>query len=248
MSLSFAAATIFMHLRFTSIEVINVKKIVLLLCAAIGLLILSGCDGNFFAGEEPSAGMAYAVPDDTDTAGHDAYVQDIYDQGAYDQDMYDHDGYGGDSTNDDTYNQPYDDYAFNGDPVMRFENFLAALTDRDIAFEYVDTDLNATMLSVVARHIRVGDEIISVYEYESTDALVQDAQGVQPNGFSITRACPDTYGNTIHTEVSWASLPHWFKAGNIIVLYVGENRLILDTLRNILGVHFAGYGHGRVGG
>jgi len=40
--------------------------------------------------------------------------------------------------------------------------------------------------------------------------------------------------------VSWVEPPHFFKSGNLIVLYVGEESSILEALHEILGPQIAG--------
>jgi hypothetical protein len=47
--------------------------------------------------------------------------------------------------------------------------------------------------------------------------------------------------STIGTNMpSWMSDPHFYKLGNMIVLYVGQDQKILDILSNVLGPQFAG--------
>ena len=42
-------------------------------------------------------------------------------------------------------------------------------------------------------------------------------------------------------EISWVSYLHLFKDDNIIVLYVGEDLGIINALKEIIGLQFAGY-------
>ena len=42
-------------------------------------------------------------------------------------------------------------------------------------------------------------------------------------------------------DVSWVSLPHFYKKGSIIVQYDGENNYIISDLDAILDAQFAGY-------
>ena len=65
--------------------------------------------------------------------------------------------------------------------------------------------------------------------------MEQDAERIDVGGSSY-----ETEGRGIN--VSWISLPHFFKKGNIIVQYIGENKVIISDLTDILGEEFAGYG------
>ena len=38
----------------------------------------------------------------------------------------------------------------------------------------------------------------------------------------------------------WVAPPHFYKAGRIIILYIGENATVMDVLNSLLGVQFAG--------
>lgn len=77
-------------------------------------------------------------------------------------------------------------------------------------------------------------ENISVYLYESSEKMEEDASYINEGGTS--------YNNGKNaTEISWISLPHFFQKDNIIVLYVGEDLEILNILKEVVGVQFAGY-------
>lgn len=77
-------------------------------------------------------------------------------------------------------------------------------------------------------------ENISVYLYESSEKMEEDASRIDKEGFGYTN------GNT-ETQISWVSYPHFFKKDNIIVLYVGEDLEIINALKQIMGIQFAGY-------
>jgi hypothetical protein len=77
--------------------------------------------------------------------------------------------------------------------------------------------------------IKVNGADVQVFEYESTEAMENEASQVAPDGGSI--------GTTM---VTWIDTPHFYKAGRIIVLYVGSDATVLDLLENALGAQFAG--------
>jgi len=119
--------------------------------------------------------------------------------------------------------------------ILGYTDFLGMLEESGISFEEgYHIPVRTGWLSVGARQIKIGDDIISIYEYITNQEMENDAGFVQPDGFGISR--PD-----VGTQVSWASYPYWFKGGRIIVNYVGENEQIINFLTEIFGENFAGH-------
>jgi hypothetical protein len=77
--------------------------------------------------------------------------------------------------------------------------------------------------------IKVNGADVQVFEYESVEAMESEAAQVAPDGGSI--------GTSM---VTWVDTPHFYKAGRIIVLYVGSDESVLSLLENALGPQFAG--------
>ena len=77
--------------------------------------------------------------------------------------------------------------------------------------------------------IKVNGADVQVFEYESAEAMESEASQVAPDGGSI--------GTSM---VTWVDTPHFYKAGRIIVLYVGSDSTILGFLEKALGPQFAG--------
>jgi hypothetical protein len=77
--------------------------------------------------------------------------------------------------------------------------------------------------------IKVNGADGQVFEYESVEAMENEAAQVAPDGGSI--------GTSM---VTWMDTPHFYKAGHIIVLYVGSDESVLSLLENALGPQFAG--------
>jgi len=77
--------------------------------------------------------------------------------------------------------------------------------------------------------IKVNGADVQVFEYESAEAMENEASQVAPDGGSI--------GTSM---VSWMDAPHFYKTGRIIALYVGGDQTILDLLNMVLGAQFAG--------
>ncbi|MEW6286172.1 MAG: hypothetical protein AB1509_08080 [Chloroflexota bacterium] len=83
--------------------------------------------------------------------------------------------------------------------------------------------------SVKGQILKVNGADVQVFEYESAEAMEADAGQVAPDGGSI--------GTSM---VSWVQAPHFFKAGRVLVLYVGEDAAVLGLLEGALGEQFAG--------
>lgn len=76
---------------------------------------------------------------------------------------------------------------------------------------------------------KVNGADLQVYEYASADAMEKEASKVAPNGGSV--------GTSMMT---WIDTPHFYKAGRIIVLYLGNDKVLLDLLNKVMGPQFAG--------
>jgi hypothetical protein len=83
--------------------------------------------------------------------------------------------------------------------------------------------------SVTGQSITVNGEPVQIYEYANEDDANADAARISPDGGTI--------GNTM---VDWIAPPHFYKKGQIIVLYVGSNTTVMNILKTTLGTQFAG--------
>ncbi len=83
--------------------------------------------------------------------------------------------------------------------------------------------------SVTGQILKLNGADVQVFEYESAEAMETDAAQVSADGGSI--------GTSM---AMWVEAPHFFKAGRVLVLYVGEETAVLDLLKGVLGEQFAG--------
>ncbi len=83
--------------------------------------------------------------------------------------------------------------------------------------------------SVTGQVFKLNGEDVQVFEYDDHSKAETEAALVSPDGSSIGTSLP-----------FWIAPPHFYKAGRIIVLYVGENTAVTDALESILGKQFAG--------
>lgn len=78
------------------------------------------------------------------------------------------------------------------------------------------------------QNLNVNGETVQVFEYENSATADTEAAQIKPDGTTAT------------TMINWVAPPHFFRNGNLIVLYVGENADVIKSLENALGRQFAG--------
>lgn len=102
-------------------------------------------------------------------------------------------------------------------------------------FNIIAEDVEEDILQGQRKWLTINEkENISVYLYESSEKMEEDASYIHEGGTSYNNGKNDI-------EISWVSYPHFFKKDNIIVLYVGEDLEIINALEKIVGLQFAGY-------
>ncbi|HZR42132.1 MAG TPA: hypothetical protein VFB12_18575 [Ktedonobacteraceae bacterium] len=99
--------------------------------------------------------------------------------------------------------------------------------------------LNQPFMSVEGRTLSVNGEQIQVYEYTSASDADRQAAAISPDGTSFTTISSSSVA-TGATQVDWIKPPHLYKAGRIIVIYVGTTGSLLHLLEGVLGKQFAG--------
>ena len=115
-----------------------------------------------------------------------------------------------------------------GDPTEAQTRLIKDLSAAGANVELGDS-VEQAFFTVKGRILKVNGADMQVYEYDSTEAMEADAAQVAPDGGSI--------GTSM---VMWVEAPHFFKSGNVLVLYVGEDAAVLDLLKGALGEQFAG--------
>lgn len=103
-----------------------------------------------------------------------------------------------------------------------------ALRDAGATIESNETIMQE-FFTVEGRILKVNGSDVQVFEYKSSEAMETEAALVAPDGGSV--------GTSM---VMWMATPHFFKAGRMIVLYVGDDATVYDLLKSALGEQFAG--------
>jgi hypothetical protein len=70
---------------------------------------------------------------------------------------------------------------------------------------------------------------VQLFEYGSASAAEADAHQVRADG-----------SGTATTIVDWVAPPHFFLKGRVLVIYVGNDRAVVNLLTSVLGPQFAG--------
>ena len=124
----------------------------------------------------------------------------------------------------------------NSSPTV--DSSIAAISDLSSLISALQTEgytvqesgeIDQPFFSVPAKLLMLNQSDMQVFEYANPSAMGAESQLV------------DTEGSSIGTSmVSWMGTPHFYKAGRIIVIYIGEDASIIGDLQNILGPQFAG--------
>ncbi len=80
---------------------------------------------------------------------------------------------------------------------------------------------------------------VETFEFASAEAADAAAEGVSATGSSISRVDSET-GMGVASSILWYVPPHFYKAGKLIVLYVGCDSDVIDALQETMGPQFAG--------
>lgn len=92
-----------------------------------------------------------------------------------------------------------------------------------------EDEISQPFFSVTGKVISVDGESVQVFEYADKDAAEAEAALISPDGTSVGTAM-----------VTWISTPHFYRAGKMIVLYVGNDPSVLTLLEDTVGPQFAG--------
>ncbi len=99
--------------------------------------------------------------------------------------------------------------------------------------------LNQPFMAVGGHTLTVNGEQVQVYEYASASDADKQASSISPDGTSFTTISSN--GIPVGaTQVDWVKPPHLYKAGRIIVIYIGANDSLIHLLEGVVGKQFAG--------
>ena len=77
--------------------------------------------------------------------------------------------------------------------------------------------------------MEINGKRIYIYDFKNEKAMEKEAEKVDSGGCSIK-----------NIKISWVSTPHFFKKGSIIVQYIGNDKDMVNTSKEIMVIQFAG--------
>ncbi|MCA1574067.1 MAG: hypothetical protein LC770_05920 [Acidobacteria bacterium] len=116
-----------------------------------------------------------------------------------------------------------------GKPPNQYARLIGKLRAQRASVKSTKEKVWQPFFSVSGRIMKVNNEAIQVFEYSNAATTQSQAKRVSPDGKTIGNSKP-----------SWMSTPHFFKSQKLIVIYVGDDQLILRILQAELGNQFAG--------
>ena len=112
--------------------------------------------------------------------------------------------------------------------VEELDGLVEALQAEGADVEPGDS-IEQPFLSVQGQIIKVNGADVQVFEYASAEDLGLEASQVSEDGSSI--------GTSM---VGWVADPHFYRSGRLLILYVGEDRTVIDLLESVVGPQFSG--------
>ena len=116
----------------------------------------------------------------------------------------------------------------NSDEILDAQGLAQALATAGAAVAQED-EIEQPFFSVPGQVITINGESLQIFEYADSAQADAEAGQVAPDGGSI--------GTTMAT---WIGPPHFYRAERLIVLYVGEDKSVIELLETNLGPQFAG--------
>ena len=134
-------------------------------------------------------------------------------------------------------NPPTTTIVSHGGPVKDYVSLVDNLRAAGATVDPAGTE-SGSYFAPQGQLLTVNGEGISAYEFGSAEEADAGAEGVSASGSSIVTTFAD--GTGISTMVTWVESPHFYKAGKLIVLYVGCDSDVIDVLQETMGPQFAG--------
>ena len=115
-----------------------------------------------------------------------------------------------------------------GGPVTEYVSLVDSLRAASATVEPAGT-ISQPFFEPEGQFLTVNGEDVQAFEFASEVEADAIAETVSVDGSSV--------GTSM---ISWVAPPHFYKAGRLIVVYVGSNSGVIDLIQEILGPQFAG--------
>lgn len=120
----------------------------------------------------------------------------------------------------------------NSHKTYSIEDFENAMKDKGYDFDIKDAKQD--FLCAERKRMIIDKTAIEIYLFRDDKKMEKEAGNISSDGCSYTNGSKSV-------NVSWISVPHFYKKGSLIIQYVGEDDKITADLTDILGAQFAGY-------
>jgi len=126
-----------------------------------------------------------------------------------------------------------------GSPSSHGMNYKTLLKDLQAHDTTVvpDGDVSQSFMHAQGHIIKIRSEQLQVYEYSTVADANTQASSISPDGSTFTTK---SFTGTSGSIVDWIKPPHLYKQGRVIVIYIGTDSTIMQTLTKVLGKQFAG--------
>jgi hypothetical protein len=117
------------------------------------------------------------------------------------------------------------------EPAVSYDSLTVALEAAGMKVEDLGENrfLFSNLFSVSGIELIASGEQVMAFEFDTAEEATEQAALVSDDGFGIG-----------HKYVNWIATPHFFKNGNMIVVYDGSQSLVTTTLIEAMGEQFAG--------
>lgn len=102
------------------------------------------------------------------------------------------------------------------------ENFKSDIEEKGYKVEIIAKDKD--FFDAPKFEVKIGDHKVSAYDYEEMSTLEKDTSDITENGLVVSG-----------TRVSWNKTPHYYKKGELLVIYDGDDTETINSLNEVLG-------------
>jgi len=132
--------------------------------------------------------------------------------------------------------------------LEQFENEM-----KSRGYEYKRQDIQESLLTPISQYMILDDNVIIdgtqyilydtdiiIYSYKDNKEMEKEASAINKEASTINKDASmfNRDGNTM--QIEWPKTPHFYKKGQIIVQYIGDDEKLISDLKEIMGVQFAG--------
>ena len=112
--------------------------------------------------------------------------------------------------------------------VSDYPSLVASLRAAGATVEPGD-DVDQPFFPVTGKMLRIDGEEVQVFQFAGAEQAAAQAARISPTGATVGTA-----------KIYWIGVPHFYRAGKLLVLYVGGSERVLKTLETAFGRQFAG--------